>query len=60
MLQENLSFSPTGGTLSAEFVWNIGAGDYVEIYLHQSSGSNQALQVLRPGANNGFTMTKIG
>ena len=37
------AFSPTGGTLSAEFVWNLGAGDYVEIYLHQSSGSNQAL-----------------
>lgn len=51
------AFSPTGGTLSAEFVWNLSAGDYVELYIHQSSGSSQVLD--SNDLNNGFTMTKI-
>jgi len=51
------AFSGAGGTLSAEFVWNLSAGDQVEIYLRHDAGSSQALDA--NDLNNGFTMTKI-
>ena len=51
------AYSPAGGTLSAEFVWNFSAGDVVTIYIQQSSGGSLTLD--GSNLNNGWTGTKI-
>jgi hypothetical protein len=51
------SYSPAGGTLSAEFVWNFRSGDVVTIRIQQSSGGSLTLDA--NNLNNGWTGTKI-
>ena len=57
VVASDYAFTAAGGTLSAEFVWNLNADDKISIYVQQDSGGTLTFDA--NNQNNGFTATKI-
>lgn len=57
VVASDYAFTPGGGTLSAEFVWNLNVNDRISIYIKQDSGGTLTFDA--NNQNNGFTATKI-